>query len=294
MPGWEAEVAVDEALARRLLHGQFPELADAPIRPLSAGWDSTVFLVDDVWAFRFPRREVVLPGFALELDLLPRLAPLLPVEVPVAVHRGRPAEGFPWPFAGSRLIPGHEATTAANRTRLAPELARALRALHAPETAAAVGGLREDVNARADMRRRVPFARERLAEIAELWSAPAVDGILDAAAALPPPRPTAVCHGDLHFRHLIVDGGGLRGVIDWIDVCRADPATDLQLYWSFFDPPERAAFAAAYGPLADETLLRARVIALFLNAALLQYGIAEGHDDVAREARASLERTVRD
>jgi aminoglycoside phosphotransferase (APT) family kinase protein len=282
-------VTVDEPLARRLLHAQFPELAGAPIRLLSEGWDSTVFLVDETWAFRFPRREIVVPALEVELAILPRLAPALPVAVPVATHVGRPGEGFPWPWSGAPLIPGAEATGTGDRGALAPQLARALRALHAAD----VGPLRRDLNARADMQRRVPFTRERLAEIRELWTAP-VDRILEAAEGLSAPGASAVCHGDLHFRHLIVERGELRGLIDWIDICFDDPAIDLQLYWSFFEPAERKGFAAAYGPLDEATLLRARVIALFLNAMLLQYGTAEGHTEVAREARASLERTVLD
>src|SRR3954452_12969920 len=109
MPTWSPEVEVDEPLVRRLLRAQFPALRARSVRPLADGWDSSVYLVDDEWAFRFPRREIVLPGFAVELQLLPRLAPLLPVAVPVPVHIGSPADGFPWPFASARLIPGHEA-----------------------------------------------------------------------------------------------------------------------------------------------------------------------------------------
>jgi len=296
MPTWSPEVEVDEPLVRRLLRAQFPALAARSVRPLAEGWDSSVYLVDDEWAFRFPRRAVVLPGFALELDVLPRLAPLLPVAVPVPVHVGAPSDDFPWPFAGARLIPGHEATGTGGRATLAVSLARALRALHAPATLASVGaGLPEDANRRADMQTRVPFAREQFDELerAGLWHPPAsaLDR-LEEALELPPPVATAVCHGDLHFRHLIVADAELRGLIDWIDVGRADPAIDLQLLWSFLDPPARAAFLAEYGSVPRDALLRARVVALFLCAALALYGAAEGHDAVAREALAGLDRTL--
>ena len=296
VPTWSPEVEVDEPLVRRLLRDQFPDLAARSVRRLAEGWDSTVYLVDDTWAFRFPRRAIVLPGFRIELELLPLLAPLLPVAVPVPFHVGAPSEEFPWPFAGARLIPGHEATGTGDRAALAVALARALRVLHAPATLEAVGaGLPEDANRRADMQTRVPFARERIEELERegLWRPPsAALDVLEEALELPPPVATAVCHGDLHFRHLIVGGGGLRGLIDWIDVCRADPAIDLQLAWSFLDPPARAAFLAEYGPVPREALLRARVVALFLCAALALYGAAEGHEAVAREALAGLDRTL--
>ena len=302
VPDWQPEVVVDAALARRLIDEQFPELGVRDVRLLSEGWDSTVFVVDGTWVFRFPRREIVLPGFEVELDLLPALAPSLPVAIPVATHRGAPTDAFPWPFAGSRLIPGCEPPDAelddAARLALAVPLAEALRALHSADVVRLAPDLRVDAVRRADMTVRVPGTRDRLAEVGrlELWRTPPhVEDVLAAAEALPAAEPTAVCHGDLHFRHVLVgDDGGLTGIIDWIDVCRADPGIDLLLYWTFFPPDGRRAFLDAYGPVAPESLLRARVLAFFLCATLALYGRVEGADAIEREAVAGLERATID
>jgi aminoglycoside phosphotransferase (APT) family kinase protein len=107
---------------------------------------------------------------------------------------------------------------------------------------------------------------------------------------LPPPEPRAVCHGDLHFRQLLVDDGNLTGIIDWVDVCRSDPGVDLQLVWSFLPPAAREEFLDEYGPVSEESLLRARVLALFLNSVLVRYGNAEGMPRVEAEALAGLRR----
>ena len=56
----------------------------------------------------------------------------------------------------------------------------------------------------------------------------------------------------------------------------------------------RVAFLDEYGPVSGESLLRARVLALFLNAILAQYGHAEGMRPVATEALGALARTVED
>jgi aminoglycoside phosphotransferase (APT) family kinase protein len=300
VPDWKPELVVDAALARELIAGQFPELEPREVRLLSEGWDSTVFVVDGTWVFRFPRRAIVIPGFEVELGLLPRLAPFLPVAIPVATYLGAPTDAFPWPFAGSRLIPGREPPDAglddAARVRLARPLAEALRALHAPEVVRAAPDLRVDAVRRGDMTIRVPGTRERLAAVERegLWSPPAgVEDVLRAAEALPSPEPTAVCHGDLHFRHVLVgDGGTVTGIIDWIDVCRADPGIDLLLVWSFFPPEGRTAFLDVYGPVAPQSLLRARVLAFFLGATLALYGRSEGAAAIEREAVAGLERAA--
>jgi aminoglycoside phosphotransferase (APT) family kinase protein len=95
---------------------------------------------------------------------------------------------------------------------------------------------------------------------------------------------------------VLVDGvGAASGVIDWGDVCVADPAIDLQLVWSFFEPEQRAAFLDAYGqPVSEAQLVRARVLALSLCAALAAYGHGERMGSVEREALDGLTRAALD
>jgi aminoglycoside phosphotransferase (APT) family kinase protein len=300
MSEWAAERQVGEELAERLVREQFAPLPERSVSLLSTGWDYVVHVVDERWVFRFPRRAVVVPGTEREIATLGRIAPLLPVSVPAPTHVGQPSAAFPWPFYGARYLPGVEPSDAGltddERTRLARPLARALRSLHGPETLAAAGdSLPPDPIRRADMSFRVPKTREALAAVRKLglWESPAVvEEILAAASALPPAEPSAVCHCDLHFRQLLVDGGELSGIVDWVDVCRSDPGVDLQLAWSFLPPAGRAAFLDEYGPVSESSLLRARVLALFLNAILARYGHSEGLETVEAEALAGLARTT--
>jgi aminoglycoside phosphotransferase (APT) family kinase protein len=293
---WTAELVVDEPLARRLL-AQFPELEHVPLRPFAEGWDYTIWLVDERWAFRFPRREIVVPGTLRELAVLPELARLLPIPVPVPVFVGEPAEDFPWPFFGSALLPGRELGDAELGNDARVELGRALggflRRLHEAEVACE---LPPDGNRRADMTTRVPKTREQLDELEAtgIWRRPAsVNRLLDEAEALPPPQLSAVVHGDLHFRQVLVDAQGApTGVIDWVDVSRSDPAIDLSMLWSYLPPEGREAFLSAYGPVTEDQLLRARVVALSLSAALAHYGHREGFAPVEREALLGLDRAA--
>jgi aminoglycoside phosphotransferase (APT) family kinase protein len=296
VPEWAAEVAVDADLARRLI-GQFPDVPADSLRLLGLGWDRTVWAVDERWAFGFPRRRVAVPGFEREMTLLPALAPLLPLPIPEPVFLGRPTDEFPWPFFGARLVPGREACDAAlddaGRLAVALDVAGFLQRLHGLELA----GVPVDSNGRPHMARRVPMARDALADLEQLglWRAPpSVAALLDEAERLPAPEPTAVVHGDLHFRHLLVHDGRASGVIDWVDLSRADPAVDLQLLWSFVPPAGRREWLDAYGPVPEERLLRARLIAVWLCAVLARYGHAEGFDAVTREAVGGLDRAVTD
>ena len=296
MPDWTAELVVDERLARRLL-AQFPELEIESLRPFAEGWDYTIWLVNERWTFRFPRREIAVPGVRREIAVLPELAPLLPIPVPVPVLVGEPVEGFPWPFFGSELLPGRELGEKAlddrARVEIGGSLARFLRRLHDAEVAYE---LPADGNRRADMSARVPKTREQLAELEAtgLWQRPAsVDRLLEAAEGLPPSEAFAVVHGDLHFRQVLVgDGPSPTGVIDWVDVCRSDPAIDLSMLWSYLPPEGREVFLSEYGAVSDEQLMRARVVGLSLSAALAHYGHHEGFRAVEREALSGLARAA--
>jgi len=293
VPVWEAEIVVDEARVRGLL-GQFPELAEGPLRLLASGWDYTVWAVGERYAFRFPRRAIVIPGTEREIAALPKLAPLLPLAVPAPLFVGRPTDDYPWPFFGSALLAGREATELDEDARLnvALQLAGFLRTLHTLDLDLE---LPIDVNGRADMSRRVPMTLELQDELRRLglWREPAaLRAFLQDAQGLPPGEPTSIVHGDLHFRQVLVDDARVTGVIDWVDVCRSDPAIDLSMAWSFLPPDGRARFLEAYGPVTEDQLVRARVLAISLSAALAWNAHAEGLAAVEQEALAGLGRAV--
>jgi aminoglycoside phosphotransferase (APT) family kinase protein len=289
-------------MAHELIAEQFPHLQIGSMRLLGVGWDMTVWLVDDSICFRFPRKGIVVAGLMREMQLLPALEPLLPLPISSPVFRGLPAGTYPWPFAGSHFIPGTEICDAnlddRGRAALADPLATFLRRLHSNEVLNrinAVLALPIDPLGRADMARRVPWAREALGEVEQLglWkSSSAAERCLQEAQRLGPPRETVLVHGDLHLRHLLVDNGHAAGVIDWVDVCLGSRSLDLTLYWSLLPADGRAAFVEIYGPVGHDDLLRARVLAFGLSAVLASYGRHEGLHSLELEAAGGLERAA--
>jgi aminoglycoside phosphotransferase (APT) family kinase protein len=132
--GWVAEREVGVELAARLVGERFGELAGAPVEPLGTGWDNNVFLVGGQWVFRFPRRSVAVPLIEREIAVLPWLAPRLPLPVPEPRFVAAASDEFPWPFFGSRAVPGHELAEAGlerdERVTAAEKAGEFLRALH--------------------------------------------------------------------------------------------------------------------------------------------------------------------
>ena len=296
MAEWAPEVVVDEPLARRLIGEQFPQVEQRSLQLLGAGWDNTVWLVDDEWVFRFPRRQMVIRGLENEMRYLPRIAPLLPVPIPKPTLLGKASDEFAWPFYGAPFLLGRELAEAGldddARTALGRPFGEFLSALHSLDLDA---DLPLDPVRRADMTFRVPRTRERFAELEALsvWTAPSEAlEIVEAAAELGLPEPTAVVHGDLHLRHLLVDDGGApSAVIDWIDLSRNDPGVDLVLYWCALPPEGRDEFRAAYGSITEDELLLGRILSLFLCGTLVAWGHHEGVEHVKREALDGLART---
>ena len=83
-------------------------------------------------------------------------------------------------------------------------------------------------------------------------------------------------HGDLHPLNVLADfdaPAALRAVIDWGDLCRGDPATDLAIAWLAFDAAGRAAFrhaAAGRHRLGDPVRDRALAWAISLGLVFMR------------------------
>ena len=293
MAPWTAEVAVTPRLARDVIRDQFPEVGARRVSVLATGWDNVAFLVDGRWLFRFPRRAVAVPGLQREIAILPRLAARLPLLIPDPQFIGEPSARYPWPFFGARLLPGRELSDSglpdSRRGRAAASVGHFLGILHDPDIVAVVdgAGLPVDPMQRASAPVRAGRARAVLDRLAHrgIWPGDSrlshfLDRAEREAAGTGPfgPGPLPVCHGDLHVRHLLVDrAGAATGVIDWGDLCLADPAVDLSIAYSGFAGQARADLLSAYGrPVGSQREQAARVGAVALAAYLAEYAATRG------------------
>ncbi len=105
------EVDTDVPLVRRLLAAQFPHWADLPIEPVhSAGTDNAIYRLGDDLAVRLPRIDRATRQVDKEHEWMPRLAPHLPLAIPVPLARGIPGEGYPWHWSIAPWLEGENAT----------------------------------------------------------------------------------------------------------------------------------------------------------------------------------------
>ena len=260
-----AELHVDEALARSLVALQYPTLAGEAVRFHDEGWDNVTFRLGAGHAVRLPRRATAADLLRNEQEWLPELAERLEVDVPVPVHRGTPDAGYPWPWSIVPWIPGTPADEDPPGPGQGAWLGRNLRALHQP--------------AGSEVPRN-PFRGLPLVErhdfVAQRFDGLAKSGVdvvpLESAWRQGVEASVATedlwLHGDLHPRNVIVRQGRIAGIIDWGDLCRGDPATDLAVCWTLLPPGDRSAFWSAYGADDDALRQRSRAWAVFFGVAL--------------------------
>jgi aminoglycoside phosphotransferase (APT) family kinase protein len=91
------ELEIDEPLLRELLRQQFPEWAELPLTPVEpAGTVNAMFRLGDSLSVRLARRDGPKVAGGNEFDWLPKLAPRLPLNIPVPVGQGLPSREYPW------------------------------------------------------------------------------------------------------------------------------------------------------------------------------------------------------
>lgn len=289
------EVPVDEALARRLVDGAFPEWCGLPLRPFaSAGTDNVMLRLGQDMVLRLPRTPGAARSLARETEWMPRLAGLPFLHPPLAV--GAPAEGYPFPFAVLPWVRGTDAVAAppADEAALAASLGEfvaALRALplagpgHGGEAGSSRGGPLADQDA---------FTRASVARAADELDAQACLAAWDTCLAAPPHAgPPCWFHGDLQPFNLILSDGVLAAVVDWGALGTGDPACDLAPAWQVFaDPAARALFRDAAGP-DDALWLRGRGWALCKALQAIPY-YRVTNPSFAAFARRTLHRVLAD
>jgi aminoglycoside phosphotransferase (APT) family kinase protein len=252
-------------LVTRLIAAQFPRWKELPLAEVrSAGTDNRVYRMGTGLAVRLPRRQAVATEVDRLRQWLPRLAPHLPLAVPMPVARGAPGEGFPFPWLVCQWLDGQDVTRDldVDLADAAVRLGRFVAALHRIDaTGAPNSPLRGGPLDMLDERVR--------REIGDLGADGTIDPQLVTAAwdrALDTPAwngaPTWV-HADLYPGNLVARQHRLEAVIDFGGLGTGDPAIDLLPAWAWLSTSARSLFRAQAEP-DDATWARGRGWALGL------------------------------
>jgi len=287
------EVATDAGLVRRLLAEQFPHWSDLPIEPVvSYGTDHDIYRLGAHLAARLPRIGWATDQAAKEAKWLPRLAPELPLALPVPVAMGHPSDGYPFDWSVCTWLPGQNANGTINDLDLAAvDLAAFVIALRRIDTA--------DAHPRPPHGRGGPVAqnddqvRRSIAQLGDRIDADAALRSWEESLDAPVWDGAEVwVHGDLLPGNLLVVDGRLSGVIDFGGLNVGDPACDLQPAWNVFTGDSRERFRAELD-VDDASWLRGRGWALSQAVSALPY-YWETNPGIVRQASHALAQVLSD
>ncbi len=232
-----AETQPSLALVRALIREQHPSFARLPVTEGTSGWDNDIFRLGEALAVRLPRREAAVALLENEQRWLPLLQPRLPLRVSAPVAVGKPQGGFPWRWSITPWFEGLTLDQSPLDRDQVEALASFLKALHTPAPA----------DAPFNPWRSTPLAQlqpafDRCVEAlaAGEWAVDArLRRIWEEAARDPPDIAPTWVHGDLHVRNVLVHRGRISAVIDWGDMARGDPASDLAATWMLLPQADR-------------------------------------------------------
>jgi isopentenyldiphosphate isomerase len=208
-------------------------------------WDTIATVVEGRWLDRMPLFPDAEAQLRNEVRLMPRLAPLLSLEVPVPIV----LDESPLRVR-HRLVAGELATVAPLSRDDGRRFGEFLRALHdMPVNIYIESGIPERTIARAELLATLERMLHRVVPLVPPDHQDAAQSLLRRVAL---PTPATLVHGDLAAHHVTSDSHGVVGVLDWKDARVADPAVDLA--WPLYGAPEpfAEAVATAYGVTDDE------------------------------------------
>jgi aminoglycoside phosphotransferase (APT) family kinase protein len=264
----DGEVGIDAGLVRRLVTTQFPRLAGLPVSAVqSTGTVNAIYRLGDHLCTRLPRVQGYADDLENECRWLPWLAPQLPLRIPEPVAQGRPASGYPFPWAIYRWTDGqpYAEELVADERQAARDLARFVAELRTIDPAAAPAA------GRRPLRELDAATRAAIGSSRKVIDADAATAAWERALQAPAWEGAPVwIHADLLRPNMLVGGGRLCAVIDFGAAGIGDPAADVIAAWSVFGPAGRDTFRGALD-IDGGTWNRARGFALHQAAMIIPY-----------------------
>ena len=288
-------IYINEDLVGQLIASQFSKWANLPLKPVEvSGWDNRTFRLGNDMSVRLPSEAWYVAQVEKEQYWLPKLAPFLPVQIPIPLALGYPDKNYPWHWSIYKWLEGENASieNIKNLHEFAISLAQFLVALHQidssggpppgehnffrggalkvydDETRSSISALRNEINFDA---------------AAEVWEI-ALDTTWN--------KEPVWLHGDFASGNLLVNKGQLSAVIDFGCLGIGDPACDLTIAWTFLSGKSRNAFIKTIA-LDDATWARARGWALWKALITLVEHIEED-DNKSKHARYVINEVLED
>ena len=265
---------------------------------LGKGWDNDVYLINDVWVFRCPRRRVAATLIKRENDALTFLKGKFDIEIPLPTYQYLGPSHYPYPFHGYRLVEGDsvellELSKSVRIENIEP-FALFLKQLHSvSEKEALTVNVGFQVFDRTNAQN---ISQQLLARVTAFQKKKRVSLNTDAIHVLCEQALTIVLdktqrclvHGDLYCKHILFKDNKLSAIIDWGDVGINHPVIDLAALYSIFPASCHETFYLIYGAVDESVKCYAKFLALHSVLACLDYAIENSQIKLITESKRVL------
>ncbi len=265
------EIDIDESLVLRLISDQFPQFNGLPIeKVLSAGTNNALYRLGNDMLVRMPR----IPGATAQVDRehtwLPRIAPLLPLAIPLPIVKRIPSGSYPWHWSIYRWLEGENATieNITDPHHAAKELSQFIASLQQIDT---TDGPSPGFGRGGSLILRDYATRDAIKKLSDIYDTDILLTAWEKVLWIPEwsGRPVWI-HGDIHAGNLLSQQGKLSAVIDFGSIGVVDPAGDLIVAWNLFSSTTRTTFQSAL-QVDETTWKRGRGWALSIGLIALSY-----------------------
>jgi aminoglycoside phosphotransferase (APT) family kinase protein len=225
---------------------------------------------------------------------LPKLAPLLPLPIPVPLAKGAPSDGYPWQWSVYRWLEGEPASVGsiADLRRFATELAEFLNALRRIDPTGGPPPGRHNFFRGGPLTVYDAETRRAIAALKGRIDTDAASAVWEAALGTKWEGSPVWFHGDVASGNLLVEDGRLGAVIDFGTSGVGDPACDLAIAWTLLAGESREVFRSALRP-GDATWARGRGWTLWKGLITLAQHI-DTDPSQAAEARRVIDEVLDD
>lgn len=220
----------------RIVKKKFPNVESQKIQIYDDGWDYVVIVVNNRLAFRFPRREDYAKTLPIEVGFLDQFANESPIRVPRLIYQKD--EEAEIPYVVYDFIHGVQFTKGISRTfsrkellAVAQKLGIFLTAVHTFSTVKARQLGIPIVDSLDSWQKRLTKIKNlvfpNISEDEQQWVVTLFENFFKTIRIVPV-KPV-LTHSDIMPEHIIVDPmtHALSGIIDFGDMCIADPAYDF-------------------------------------------------------------------
>ncbi len=266
-PEPEIDLSIDEI--RACLKAVDSRLAAQAITSMTSGWDNHMYRIGQDYIFRSPRREVAIPLLENEIRHSSQINKAISLQTPIMVKHGL-LEISNQPWALQKYIPGTPVGRTEFRTR---SMARCwctfLKELHTlsmttlshnPHRGVPLKNKVDDFN--EYLMRLEKIVPHLISNVQQQW---------DVWSDIPIETKLVTLHGDLHPWNILKDNEQIVAVIDWGDMTKGDPATDLASIFYYFPNEQLQKDIFDDYRASRQTVLRAKGWALYIFVALLAH-----------------------